>query len=203
MKSRPALREIIKQSMSRRASLTAKFADKQYRDGYIAAHTRRFLAMQLRAMRGEQSQAEFAEALGKKKTQIARLENPSSSAWTLRTLLEIARKRDVAVVVRFVDADTFIDLTNDLSDDAVECRAVKTSREQAEICAFAEGSRVPKGYTRLYGCVYCHNLQFTVNDRGQWFGRGTWRGQRWQSLAAAAVPRDLVRIDGLARPPRP
>lgn len=101
-------------------SLAAKFRDKQYRDGYVASHTRRVLAEQMRNFRGELSQADFSEKIGKQKTVVARLENPAYGGWSLRTMLEIARKRDVAVFIRFVDFPTFLKYTDDLSDSALQ-----------------------------------------------------------------------------------
>lgn len=101
---------------SRLLTLAAKFRDKQYRDGYVAAHTRGVLARQMRNFRGDLSQAQFAEEIGKQKTMVARLENPAYGGWSLRTMLEITRNRDVAVFCRFVDFPTFLRLTSDLSD---------------------------------------------------------------------------------------
>jgi|SRR6516162_892031 hypothetical protein len=103
----------------RLSSLTEKFHNKQYRDGYVAAHTRRVLAEQMRNFRGSLSQADFAEKLGKQKTVIGRLENPAYGGWSVRTMFEIARKLNVAVFARFVDFPTFLKYTNDLSDGAL------------------------------------------------------------------------------------
>jgi hypothetical protein len=101
------------------AILTENFSDKTYRDGYVASHTRGVLAQQMRNFRGNRSQEEFAANLDTQKTIIGRLENPAYSGWSLRTLLEIARKMNVAVFCRFVDLPTFLHLTEDLSDKAL------------------------------------------------------------------------------------
>jgi hypothetical protein len=100
-------------------TLAAKFRDKRYRDGYVAAHTRSVLARQMRNFRGDLSQAEFAEKIGKQKTMVARLENPAYGGWSVRTMLEIARNLNVAVIARFVDFPTFLNFTDDMSDDAL------------------------------------------------------------------------------------
>lgn len=100
-------------------SLAQEFRDKRYRDGYVAAHARSVLSRQMRNFRGKLSQMEFAEKLGKQKTVVARLENPAYGGWSIRTMLEIARKLDVAVFVRFVDFPTFLQYTGDLSGGAV------------------------------------------------------------------------------------
>jgi hypothetical protein len=96
-----------------------KFRNKRYRDGYVAAHTREVLAKQMREFRGDQSQSAFAQEMGKRQTVISRLENPSYIGWTLSTMFEIARKRNVAVFVRFVDFPTFLKLSEDMSDSAL------------------------------------------------------------------------------------
>lgn len=98
--------------------LLEKFQDKAYRDSYVASHTRRFLARQMRKFRGERSQEEFGVVIDKRQTVVSRLEDPKYGKWTLQTLFEVASKLDVAVVVRFVDFSTFMKLTNDMSDEA-------------------------------------------------------------------------------------
>jgi hypothetical protein len=50
---------------SRFFKLAQQFRDKEFRDTYVAAHTRRFLARQMRKFRSRLSQTEFAEQLGK------------------------------------------------------------------------------------------------------------------------------------------
>jgi hypothetical protein len=103
--------------------LAARFRDKQYRDGYVTAHTRRVLAEQMRNFRGEFSQTEYAAKIGKQKTMVARLENPAYGGWSLRTMFEIAQKENVAVLVRFVDFLTFLGFTDDMSDESLHPRA--------------------------------------------------------------------------------
>jgi hypothetical protein len=121
-------------SSHRLLSLAEKFRDKRYRDGYVAAHTRGVLADQMRNFRGNLSQAEYAAKIGKQKTVIGRLENPAYGGWSLRTMHEIARAENVAVLVRFVDFPTFLGFTDDMSDESLRPRAY----DQAEIDSFAE-----------------------------------------------------------------
>jgi hypothetical protein len=107
-------------SSRRITRLAEKFRDKRYRDGYVAAHTRGVLARQMRNFRGDLSQAEFAEQIDKQKTMVARLENPGYAGWSIRTMLEIARKRDVAILARFVDFTAFLQYTGDLTGEALQ-----------------------------------------------------------------------------------
>ena len=119
---------------SRLPSLAEKFQDKRYRDGYVAALTRSVLARQMRNFRGDLSQAEFGAQIGKRQTVISRLESPAYAGWSLRTMLEVARKRGIAVFVRFVDFPTFLKYSDDLSDEALCPQAY----DQEAIEAFAK-----------------------------------------------------------------
>lgn len=100
-------------------SLAEKFQDKQYRDTYVATHTRNVLARQMRNFRGSRHQAEYGAVIGKRQTVVSRLESPAYGSWTLRTMLDVARKENVAVIVRFVDFSTFLRYSGDLSDEAL------------------------------------------------------------------------------------
>jgi hypothetical protein len=73
----------------------------------------------MRNFRDALSQAEFGALIGKRQTVISRLESPAYGSWTLRTMLQLARRRNVAVFVRFVDFPTFLKYTDDLSDSAL------------------------------------------------------------------------------------
>jgi hypothetical protein len=105
-------------SSPRSSRLAKKFREKNYRDSYVASHTRRFLANQMRAFRGDRSQTEFGDALDMRQTVVSRLENPNYGRWNLQTLFDVARKMDVAVFVRFVDFPTFLRLSKDMSESA-------------------------------------------------------------------------------------
>ncbi len=98
--------------------LAEKFRKKAYRDRYVEAHSKQFLARQIRELRGQQSQAEFGDVIGKAQTIVSRLENPYYGKWNLSTLFDVAAKLNRAVIVRIVDFPTFLRLTEDLSDEA-------------------------------------------------------------------------------------
>lgn len=99
--------------------LTDKFRNKRYRDAYVDANVRRFLAQQMRSLRGTMSQEEFGRVLGKPQSVVSRFEDPAYGKFTLQTLLEIAASLDRAVVARIVDFPTFLRLTEDLSEEAM------------------------------------------------------------------------------------
>jgi hypothetical protein len=73
----------------------------------------------MREFRGDMSQTEFGALIDKQQTVVSRLEDPNYGKWTLQTLFDVARKRDVAVFVRFVDFPTFLRLSRDMGAAAV------------------------------------------------------------------------------------
>jgi hypothetical protein len=121
-------------------SLAAKFHDEEYRNGYIASHTRGVLAKQMRNFRGTLSQEQFAEKLDKQKTVIARLEKPAYAGWSLRTMLEVARKEKVALLCRFVDFPTFLNFTDDMTDDALDPQSYDEVKTE-EIVSYLTGAK--------------------------------------------------------------
>lgn len=104
---------------SRRLKLTEKFRDKRYRDGYVSAHNRRFLAQQLRALRGDLSQEEFGKLIEKPQSVVSRQEDPAYGRFNLDSLQETVAKLDRAVFTRIVDFPTYLRLTEDMSESAV------------------------------------------------------------------------------------
>jgi hypothetical protein len=98
--------------------LAQKLKNAAYRKAYLGSHIRQFLARQIREMRGEMSQKDFGDKIGKPQNVVSRLEDASYGKWTLSTLLEIANKLDRALIVRFVDYSTFLNFTDDQSDAA-------------------------------------------------------------------------------------
>ena len=135
--------------------LAAKFHDKQYRDAYVAAHAREVLAKQMRNFRGDLSQAEYAVKIDKQKTVVGRLENPAYGGWSLRTMLEVARKENVAVIARFVDFPTFMGFTDDLSGPGPSSRRLRDMTEADEFAAFASQATAGEpANTRYYNVSY-------------------------------------------------
>ncbi len=105
-------------SSSRIPRLLKKLANKRYRDAYVQSHTKRFLAQQMRALRGNSSQADFGSVLDKPQSVVSRLEDPAYGKWTLQSLFDVASKLNLLVIVRFVDPETFIRITDELGEDA-------------------------------------------------------------------------------------
>lgn len=103
--------------------LAQRFINKEFRQSYMESETKQFVASQIRYMRGEASQKVFAKKLGTTQSVISRLENSEYGKVSLTTLLNIAMKLDIALIVRFVDYCNFINMTNDLSESALRPKA--------------------------------------------------------------------------------
>ena len=73
----------------------------------MTEQSRRHLARQIKSLRGRLSQEEFAKTLGMPRTTLSRLENARRACISLRTLLRIAAKLDIGLVVYFDDRKKF------------------------------------------------------------------------------------------------
>jgi len=104
----------------RNIRLAQKFHSKDYRDTYVESHSRRFLAHQMREFRGDASQTEFGRSIGRSQTIVSRLEDPNYSGWTTHTIFDVAKRLNVAAIVRFVDFPRFLQFTDDLSAAALK-----------------------------------------------------------------------------------
>jgi len=98
--------------------LGREIGDVPFRASYFTSQLKAFLADQIRALRGDQSQAEFGRIIGKPQSVVSRLENEAYGQLSLQTLIDIANKLDIALLVRFVDWPTFLRFTEDYSSEA-------------------------------------------------------------------------------------
>src|SRR5579864_8688688 len=73
------------------------------------------LASQIKDLRGEMSQAEFGRLIGKPQNVVSRLEDPDYGRVTLQTLLDIASKLDIALIVRFTSHANYLKIGKTLS----------------------------------------------------------------------------------------
>ncbi len=141
--------EVAGANFQRLASLAGSFDDPEFRGSYMAHHLRAFIADQIRGLRGDMSQNEFGERIGKPQSVVSRLENESYSGVSLQTLIEIAIKLNIAFVGRFVDFPTFLRVTSDLSESAVT--PPPYSREALDaLIAVERQSRPPQGALQAF-----------------------------------------------------
>ncbi len=93
--------------------------NREFRASYMVHGLRAYLADQIRALRGNRSQREFGRLIGKPQSVVSRLENEDYGKLTLQTLLDIAEKLDIALVVRFADFPTFLRTVAEASPEAM------------------------------------------------------------------------------------
>ncbi len=93
--------------------------NREFRASYMAHGLRAYLADQIRALRGNRSQREFGRLIGKPQSVVSRLENEDYGKLTLQTLLDIAEKLDIALVIKFADFPTFLRAVADATQDAM------------------------------------------------------------------------------------
>jgi hypothetical protein len=104
---------------SRNERLAEQFKKEKFRKSYFARQLKVFLAAQIRALRGEKTQTEFGELIGKPQSVVARLEKESYGKVNLQTLIDIASRLDIALIIRFVNFPTFLEWTKDYSPSAL------------------------------------------------------------------------------------
>lgn len=138
------------------ALLAPKLADKSYRDSYVSTQLRTWLADQVRALRGGMSQKEFGQLIGKPQTVVSRLEDSNYGRLTLETLLDVASKLDIALLVRFVDYTTFLTATNDFSEAALR----PAPYDQEAINNLALQAPVQPNAVKTVTMVYAKEEQF-------------------------------------------
>ncbi len=96
--------------------LAVRYGDREYRSAYRSTQLATALATQIRALRGTRTQAQLAEMLDTTQSVISRLENENYGKFRLETLINIADKLDVELVVRFVNFPTFVELTGEVEE---------------------------------------------------------------------------------------
>jgi transcriptional regulator with XRE-family HTH domain len=106
-----------------------KLRDKQYREEFVAAHARRAVPFQIRALMRKRnvSQQELAAKSGLTQGVISRAANPAYGKLTLNTIIRVAAGLDVAFVGAFVPFSKLLDHFDGLSE-----------QELADVATFEE-----------------------------------------------------------------
>ena len=136
----------------RNEQLAERFKKERFRKSYFARQLKVFLAAQIRALRGDRTQTQFGELIGKPQSVVARLERESYGKVNLQTLIDIATKLDIALIVRFVSFPTFLEWTNDYSAKALAPGSYpkEVERQSAKKLPFRSPPRVDRP-TQLFG----------------------------------------------------
>lgn len=102
------------------STLTEEFKDVEYRRAYAESFANTVIATQLRLLRGEMTQAEFAELVGMKQSRISAMEDENYASWSTKTLKEIAAKKDVVFLGRFVSFGELLQWSSRLSEEVLK-----------------------------------------------------------------------------------
>jgi transcriptional regulator with XRE-family HTH domain len=89
-----------------------KFSDDLYRESYLDSHVKSSIAYQIQALREKArlNQSDFGKLVGKPQSVISRLENTEYGGVNVNTLLQIANRLKIGLLVRFCDFDAILDL---------------------------------------------------------------------------------------------
>jgi transcriptional regulator with XRE-family HTH domain len=105
---------------SERAKLLARLRNERFREAYFEKSLRAYVANQIRALRGDETQAQFGKRIGVSQSMVSeRLEDETYGKLTTQTLIDVAKKLKRYLVIKFVDLPTFLQETEDLSPDAL------------------------------------------------------------------------------------
>jgi hypothetical protein len=127
--------------LTRIGRLARDLRDEEFRNGYMARQVKAFLATQIRSLRGEQTQSEFGEEIGKPQSVVSRLESQVARGMVnIQTLIDIAQAKQIAVIIRFVNFETFLKFTNDYTERALVPHSY--SQEAIDILAREEEDRL-------------------------------------------------------------
>jgi len=123
-------------STAKKTPLIKKLQDKEYRDAFVSEHVDQGITFQVHAMREARklTQAQLGKLLGMKQPQVARLEDPDYSNYTLDTLKRVASAFDVALIVRFAPFGELVEYVENLSPEAL---AVPPFAEEGGVCPSA------------------------------------------------------------------
>ena len=85
-----------------------KFQDDSYREAYLDAHVKGGIAYQVQALREKsgRNQTEFGELIGKPQSVVSRLESTEYGAVNVNTLVDIANRLKIGLLIRFCDFET-------------------------------------------------------------------------------------------------
>jgi transcriptional regulator with XRE-family HTH domain len=135
--------------LTRISRLVKALGKPEFRHAYMARQLKAFLADQIRALRGDLTQSEFGDRIGKPQSVISRLEKQADRQISIQTLIDIAKKLDIAIIIRFVDFPTFLRYTEDYSDEALTPRCY----DQGAIVALVSDEERREGQSELLAAL--------------------------------------------------
>ena len=116
-----------KSAGSRLLRLIPRLRNKEFRHAYFEKSLKAYLSNQIRTLRGDATQNEFAQELGTSQSVVARMEDENYGKLNTQTLIEMANKKEMALIIKFVDYPTFLRHTADMSEAALRPRPFDSS----------------------------------------------------------------------------
>lgn len=116
-------------------SLKDEFIDRDYRRAYAESFSNTMIATQLRLLRGETTQKDFAGLIGVRQSRVSAMEDENYSSWSTKTLRRIAAAKDVVFLGRFVSFGELLEWSRHMSPGTFG--AIPFDQDPA----FNEGSR--------------------------------------------------------------
>ena len=109
-----------------------RFKSKDYRTSYMSARVRTSIAWQIRELRefNRMSQSELAKRIDTRQSAVSRLENTEYGRASVQTLLDVATALDVALVVKFVSYDEFLQQHGSLKESALSAENFASTYER-------------------------------------------------------------------------
>ncbi len=106
-------------AMEKKNKFLQEVRDYKYRHEYVSANIVNGLAFQIGLMRDAQewTQDELANRCGETVESISRLEDPNDDGYTLKSLLQVAKAFDVALLARFAPFGELADWVINLNDE--------------------------------------------------------------------------------------
>ena len=124
------------------------FESKKYRDGYLQARVRGYIAYQMQALREklDMTQEAFASLTGKKQSAISRLEDTEYGRVSVQTLLDVASATNVALVVKFVSYPEFLNQTRLMNPEFLRPDTIFESLKKTEASDLQPGGAAHKHF---------------------------------------------------------
>ena len=126
-------------STKKKNKFLSEVRDYEYRHEFVSANIVNGLAFQIGLMRDAQewTQDELAERCGQTYESISRLEDPNDERYSLKTLLQLAKVFDVALLVRFAPFGELADWVINLNDE----KLTPLSYEKEQMNLFSQVER--------------------------------------------------------------
>jgi transcriptional regulator with XRE-family HTH domain len=115
-----------------------KFLNDSYRASYLEAHVKGSIAYQIQALRENEglNQSDFGGLIGKPQSVVSRLEDTEYGGVNVNTLIQIANRLRIGLVIRFCDFPVV--LASDVSPDAFKVENIQQTMSRLRATTTAQ-----------------------------------------------------------------